>query len=195
MKNLVKLFGIIAIVAIVGFSMAGCGGGGSGSSTSSTSSSKGNSKGSSKGGGGFSGDGRSSSGGTFTLTGIPSKYNAQYALSTYDIDEDDDPIAGFQSYNSSSEKLTNMTFPIVSNGSVRIPQWKMDENNVSFARYSGNVASNITVFIHNIQTMNEDNANEIKKNTEVTVLFDSVNFSKGSASRSWSEADMINPPE
>jgi len=52
MKNIIKLIGIIALVAAIGFSMAAC-------------------DDDSGGGGG--------SGGTFTLTDIPSQYNGKYA--------------------------------------------------------------------------------------------------------------------
>jgi len=50
MKKVFKLFGIVALVALIGFSMAGCDDG-------------------SGGGGG---------GGTFTITNIPSQYNGKY---------------------------------------------------------------------------------------------------------------------
>jgi hypothetical protein len=56
MKNTIKVLGIIALVAVIGFSMAACG--------------------NDDGGGGGGGTG---GGGTFTLTDIPAKYNGKYA--------------------------------------------------------------------------------------------------------------------
>jgi hypothetical protein len=58
MKNLYKLLAIIALVAVIGFSMAACDDGSTGGSG---------------GGGGGGGGGGSSSGGTFTVTDIPSE--------------------------------------------------------------------------------------------------------------------------
>jgi hypothetical protein len=54
MKNKPKLFGIITLAVVIGFSMTACGGDDDGG-----------------GGGG---------GGTFTLTGIPAEYNGKYAF-------------------------------------------------------------------------------------------------------------------
>ncbi|MDR2719023.1 MAG: hypothetical protein LBB89_13295 [Treponema sp.] len=85
MKNkskvpLVRLFGIIALVAVMGFSMTACGGDDDG------------------GGGG--------SGGKFTLTGIPAKYNGKYALLDGVVYSDNLGLFGCQSYTAQTNTLS-----------------------------------------------------------------------------------------
>jgi hypothetical protein len=55
MKNTIKLFGIIAMLAVIGFSMVACD------------------------------NGTTDAGGTFTMTDIPSEYNGKYAILTVKV--------------------------------------------------------------------------------------------------------------
>jgi len=64
MKNTIKVFGLIALVALIGFSMPACSSGGGDDSSSSSSSS----------------NSSSGSGGTFTLTDIPAQYNGMKVI-------------------------------------------------------------------------------------------------------------------
>jgi len=93
MKRTIKLFGIIAIVAVIGFSMflmSACGGGDDDS------------------------DG-SGSGGTFTVTGIPLEYNGNYA--NFVGGQGQVQVFGCERVNNVSTRVQ------ISNGSVRLPMW------------------------------------------------------------------------
>ena len=96
MKNFVKWFDIIALIAVIGFSFAACGG--------------------DDGGGGGGG------GGGFTLTGIPSQYNGKYALIP-GFYAGTEPVQGAQSFNMSTHTVT---LCLISNGSVNIPLWTIE---------------------------------------------------------------------
>jgi hypothetical protein len=89
MKNLIKLLGIIALVAVIGFTMIACdsGGGGGGG-----------------GGGGNTGDNTGSSTATkITITGIPDDKATGYAVvSIGDFDEEDYEIGGYSKISGSS---------------------------------------------------------------------------------------------
>ena len=148
MKNVFKMFGIILLVAVIGFSMAACGDDDSGG-------------GSSAGGGGSSGAG---SGGTFTLTGIPSKYNGLNANLEGQSDHYNVRVSG--------------TVTRISNGRVSIPMWEEDSSSYT-KRYSGNDILGFTVSI--ISDAYDDIA---------YASFDAVTFSKGSATKSWSDASF-----
>ena len=110
MKNIIKLIGIIALVAAIGFSMAACD--------------------DNSGGGG--GDAPGTGGGSgFTVTGIPSKYNGKYAgLVTT---AGNVTVLGFQSYDGRDIKHCR-----ISNGRVSIPLWVVNNAYSGFDKYSGN---------------------------------------------------------
>jgi len=111
MKNTFKVLGIIAMVAVVGFSITACGDDGGD-------------------GGGGSGGGN----GTFAVTGIPSEYNGKYAI-FMGGDEDAEFLMGFQSFNTSTERATLVQ---IANGSVTLPMWIANNNTGQIVRYSGN---------------------------------------------------------
>jgi len=97
-KAIQRIAGIIAIVAIIGFSMAACGGDDD------------------SGGGG--------SGGTFTLTGIPSKYNGMYfKIDSLDSVKIDGSTYYPQSSVSKPANRDNYTWARISNGRVSVPMW------------------------------------------------------------------------
>jgi hypothetical protein len=109
MKNSVKLFGVIALVAVIGFLATAC-------PTDDNDSNGGN-----PGGGG----------GTLTLTGIPSEYNGKYAA--YSSVTDLPYLMGAQSLNVSTGVITAVQ---ISNGSVSLPMWVA--GNSGYTRFSGN---------------------------------------------------------
>jgi hypothetical protein len=129
MKNTIKLFGFIALVAVIGFSFAACGGDDDG------------------GGGGQ---------GTFTLTDIPSKYNGKYALLVGEGGEDETYtyLYGCLSWTESPETFT---LPQISNGSVSLPMWKVTSDE-KLVKYSGNNSCGILVGIFNSQTWDGEEA-------------------------------------
>jgi len=82
MKNTIKLFGVIALAAIIGFSMVSCID--------------------------LDDDGGSGSGGMFTLTGIPAEYNGKYA-GTYQCWVNGGILMGYQSRSRSDIKYTKIS--------------------------------------------------------------------------------------
>ena len=96
MKNIIKLFGIIALVAVIGFSFTACGD---------------DDDKDDKGGGG-----------TFTLTNIPSEYNGKYVW--FYLDNDPDNTGVEWAYGTVSEYGSQYEFPRISNGRASIPLWK-----------------------------------------------------------------------
>jgi hypothetical protein len=155
---------IIALVAVIVFSMVACG-----------------SDGDSGGGGGGGG-----SGGTFTLTGIPSQYNGKYALFTGTDGSDDYMLYGGQSLNAAAG--TGTLSPI-SNGSVSLSIWKVDESR-NAVRYSGNSTTGSGyVAIFNAQTYSASSPGE-----QIAIIdFDGFfTFSNGSATRTWSQGTVSN---
>jgi hypothetical protein len=116
--------------------------------------------------------------GTFTLTGIPAEYNGKYAIL---FAGDDDGIIGAQTVNISTR---NATLPAISNKSVSIPLWKPNANYTSVARYSGNDTFVVFIFIKDDGSFN----GEFDQDDFVDgVSFESVAFSNGSASKTWSQ--------
>jgi hypothetical protein len=120
----------------------------------------------------LSGGGTGSGSGTFTLTGISSQLNGKYATFAA-TDNSDLVVLGFQD-------SSGATLPRVSNGSVSIPLWVIDLNSSSgFSRYSGNDSLDVTVIFTNTQT-----------DTDTVGFWQSsqnIQFSNGSATRSWSQ--------
>ena len=108
--------------------------------------------------------GGAGSGGTFTLTGIPSKYNGLNTQLTGQSDHYNVRVRG--------------TVTRISNGRVSIPMWEEDSSS-STKRYSGNDILGFTVSIIS------DAYDEI-----AYASFDAVTFSKGSATKSWSDASF-----
>jgi hypothetical protein len=163
---LVRLFGIIALAAVIVFTMAACRG------DEDDSGNGGNNGGNNNGG----------SGGTFTLTGIPSQYNGKYAFLqgaagfNEETDDFDFAVMGCQTFNMSTQTVTLVP---ISNGSVSLPMWTRSGQN--FVRYSGNDTCDfVEVIITNNQTFDF--------NTFIAeVMFERVAFSNGGATRAWSQ--------
>jgi hypothetical protein len=125
----------IAMITVIAFSFAACGGDDDG------------------GGGGGGGGGPS----TFTLTGIPAKYNGRSPTL----------VAG-----SGSLKVFGI-YGTISNGTVII-DLQLDDKDSHYPAYTGNDTLQVSV------TIGSTNG----------VMFNSVKFSNGSATRAWSAADI-----
>jgi len=160
MKNLFKVLGFIALVALIGFSFTACGGGGDDG-----------------GGGGGGGGGGKGGGGTFTVTDIPSKYNGKYAFFVGAITTDY-TLIGYQSLGKDDYILT-----LISGGSVSIPAWFVNKADKTSVRYSGNDTFPITFSIH-------DSSSYVDSDDLVTSTFASVKFSNGSATKSKNDASL-----
>jgi hypothetical protein len=236
MKSIVKLFWIIAFVAVIGFSMAACdddsgGGGGGLSGTTWTYTESGTTftltftastvkmeylgqalngtytfNGSSgtinwedgdhesftvngnqltisgytftkTGGGNSGGNTGGGSGGTFTLTNIPAKFNGKYATLGGST-EGGKNIWGHEN-NPMSTIIKN---PTISNGKVILPTWDFDGK--TYKGYTGNDTLNVTVII-----ADTSKNNGTLEDTAAMVMFYSVTFKSGSATRSYNDAD------
>jgi len=171
MKKISFVLAMLAVVLVFGLAFVSCDDG---------SGSTGN-VGNTQGGSGGSG--------TLAVTGIPSKYNGKYAIfQGYEVTEvawgsiaGDVWVVGCQSYNNSTGVATLVQ---IVNGSVSLPMW-IQTNSGQFVRYSGNHTGEFQVPIENFATLGdgpEDTLNEI--------VFDSITFSNGSATRSWSQGKV-----
>jgi hypothetical protein len=129
-------------------------------------------------------------GGTLTLTGIPSEHNGKWAISMQD---NADPfvigskIIGAQNFIASgSGRITPVP---ISNGSVSIPMWQISgtEENPIFARYSGNdTVSNYVIWI-----INTGAETSLGRFSPVGAAgFYSITFSNGGVTKSWADADV-----
>jgi len=161
MKNKNILIGILAITLVFTMMAVGCG-------EDPTDDNGGNGSG---------------SGGTLTLTNIPSEYNGKYAIYT---ESRSTPSAiglyGCQSINVSTG--ITITAVQISNGSVSLPMWV--QGNGGFTRYSGNHTvgdSRNSVTILNTATFSSG-----ENNVLTGKYFQSITFSKGSATISWNNA-------
>jgi len=120
MKNLYKVFGLIVLVAIIGFSFAACGGGG----------------------GGDDGDGGGGSGGTFTLTDIPAEYNGMYVA--FGGENGTITIQGFRDKPGAG----GLQLSPIANGKASFPLWVSTQQYGGFTkRYSGNDTLNCELSI------------------------------------------------
>jgi hypothetical protein len=119
-------------------------------------------------------------GGTFTITGIPSEYNGKYAI--LDGGDDDSFLLGAQSINMSTQTVT---LSPISNGKVSIPMWKVSGQTVE-GRYSGNdTVQYVYVGISSAQT---------SLSVIGMIAFHPVTFSNGNATKSWSEGQSSPSP-
>jgi len=156
MKNVFKLIGVIALVAIIGFGVTACG------------------------------DGNQtppSGGGTFTLTDISSLYENKYALFYAEFDTPN-VILGCDSYDYIPNVKFDATGPMIFNGSVSIKSWCVDATGTSIKRYSGNDTYDVYFAIFNSQKVDLDTNNVTPI---ITIFFEDVKFTNGSAKRSWNE--------
>jgi hypothetical protein len=123
--------------------------------------------------------GGGSTGGTFTLTGIPAKYIGKYAvLQAFNIDYNTATfVIGAQDFNMLTS--TGIAVPI-SGGSVSLPMWTQDGT-----KYSGSGAFNeCYVDIYNSPTVTE------QTNPVAYLAFGTITFTNGSASKTWNSGEL-----
>jgi len=138
------------------------------------------------------GDGNGgNTGGTFTLTDIPSEYSGKYAyLSAYNGDNADNFFALYGAQNS--------TYPFtatrISDGSVSIPMWMAmySGTETTITRYSGNHTFTCNspddidgVFA--IAIIDSVFATDGALNAGLSITFSLVAFSNGNATKSWND--------
>jgi len=167
MKNILKVFGFIALVAVIVFSLtaATCGGNKDGGGTAQTS------------GGG--------SGGTLTVTGIPTEHNGKYAFfmgAKSGVSGLTATLVGSQSYSVGGDA----TLVQIANGSVSLPMWTFAGSKV--VGYSGNdVGRNGLLHISNSSTVNINNPTEQMTTHMLGEGLGFITFSNGSATVTWKE--------
>jgi hypothetical protein len=106
MKNTIKVLGIIALVAVIGFAFIACDDG--------------------------SKDDNGGGGGTFTLTNIPSEYNGKYMyiqIDTYNTSAE-------WAYGTVDEDGSQYYFARISNGRASIPMWTSSDGWTTLVRYT-----------------------------------------------------------
>jgi len=142
-KNIFKLLGIIAIVAAIGFSMAGCGdkGGDGGTSFPSTNSS-------------------------LTITTIDSQYNNKYvALSS----TTGDYLAAASGTYYGNDSDVTVTGGKITNGSVTLKVWKFDSNG-DLIGFSGSESVAFEVYVKDTATFTEgDLGSKIGDTVNITI--------------------------
>ncbi|MDR2977990.1 MAG: hypothetical protein LBU56_00840 [Rickettsiales bacterium] len=149
------------MVLVFGMALVGCGGG-SGNGGGSNGSTTGNDN---------------KTGGIFTLTGIPSKYNGFYAFAEIDliINSDKGYEIIFGGYEPSSDEEIGVR---ISNGRVEIPMW-CDGPGDTYVRYNGSHTADfveICIFKDNIDF---EELAELHYDS-------SVKFTNGNATLNWS---------
>jgi hypothetical protein len=159
MKNMVKLIGIIAFVAVIGVSMTVC------------------DDGSDKGDNG---------GGTLTITDIPATYNDQYVRFVGALMSQQQYIIGAKNVSVNGTNATIKSGQI-KNGKVSLPMWVLQGSGVS--GYSGNdtFTSYQSIGIYDSETVSLDSG-ESGPHLVKSINFPSVSFSNGSATKSCNDA-------
>ena len=135
-------------------------------------------------GSGTTGGGNTPGGGgasRFTLTNIPSQYNGKYVFLQGGVGNNEAGIGGFQNYNTSTGVRTLVS---VSNGSASIPLW----TGIGYP-YTGTEAAQILIAITDQATIGGDG--HTNPSWIAQIMFYSVPFTNGSATRSWSQADIV----
>ena len=167
LKNTVNFLGIVAFVAVIGFSFATC-------------------DSSDPGGSGVNTDGNKDGGGTLTITDIPSEYNEKYAMFSgiYDSPDGRAQLIGAQSINISTQVIK---LARISNGKASLPVWMpSDDGSNSIVRYSGSDNVKGTIAIFDSATVNASSNGNIQPVFIINV--DSIRFSNGNATKSCNDA-------
>ena len=164
MKNFLKLLGIIALAAVIGFSFAACDDG--------------------------SKDDKDGGGGTFTLTDIPSEYAdyqrtipLNYANCTTYL-ESSITIIG----SKDTDWLISPNMVPISNGRVSIPLWAYDASSDSVMPYTKRYTGTEEVADFIVSIYRTDGGFGAY---HVNVYFYNLRFTNGSATKSWDDADHI----
>jgi len=121
-----------------------------------------------------------STGGTFTLSDIPARFNGKFAL-LFGYNQRVDLI-GAQSYNMDRDIGS---LPRITNGSVSIPMWILIDDGLTedLMRYNGNHTVEIEIVFFNSATL------DWTEDEIAYVYFESITFSNGSAAVSFHDND------
>jgi len=123
------------------------------------------------------GCGDTGGGGSFTLTDIPAEYEGLYAgIEAYSQYRPGFNLAGASSINYKKETVS---FPRIKNGKVSINMFVVDSYNKTVEDYDGDDILQVGVIFFN--------SNDPSDDTGEGRQFNSVQFSKGSAAKSWDE--------
>jgi len=127
------------------------------------------------------------SGGTLTITGIPSQYNGMYALAFAGPDLDEDLYLIIDCIGADVD-VDNETISLspIANGSVSMPMWNIDKNDDISTRYSGDDVFIVIVYIQ-ASSGYSDNVATIAVDKEFFV----VTFSEGSVTTTWSDRIIV----
>jgi hypothetical protein len=172
MKNTIKFFGIIALVAVIGFSLVTCnsGGGGGGGGGSSSS-----------GSGGNSGSVPSTSG-SLTITGIPSQYNGKYVGGT-SLEEVSGGymLLAYDGFSGTNDKGV-VNLGKISGGRAVLKVWRGNDKGV-FSYSGSDSAVSFMLYILNSPSMDSDNTPGPMDFLDVALQ--TVRFSSGRGSIVW----------
>jgi len=114
-------------------------------------------------------------GGTLTVTNIPSEYNGKYAFFLVTVN-------GTNAMGAQTVSGTGYTLIQIANGSVTLPLWY--GNSGTITRYTGSGTSSFAkIFIHDNQVATMQ---VLSSSSAAVAEFNSVTFSNGNASISWS---------
>jgi hypothetical protein len=122
-----------------------------------------------------------STGGTFTVTDIPAKYNGKYVYCSGSILNGTTIVTSIGGYESRNTSTGNYTWSRISNGKVSIPVWLQhrDGNLVQpIVRYSGNDTFDMRFAISEVSTSLEYTSGNYGL---AAGIINSVTFSNGSA--------------
>jgi len=126
--------------------------------------------------------------GTLTVTDIPSEYDGKYALfsgQSYSYPSGFVSLIGIQGFNASTQVFT---FPRISDGKVSLPVWMGADDGSTVVGYSGSDNVEGGIAIVDSATAKSDNIQPV-----VRIRFDSIQFSNGNATISWSDGDIVEP--
>jgi len=158
MKNVMKLIGIIALAAVIGFSMAAC-------------------KEEEEDGGG----------GTLTITDIPSTYNNQYVRFTGMMTSPQQYIIGADSVTKDGSAVTIKGVQI-KNGRVSLPMWVLPASDpVSRYSGNDTFTTTQSIGIYSSEIIPLDSGQSGAIHVK-SINFPSVVFSNGSATKSCNDA-------
>jgi len=130
---------------------------------------------------------KSAGGGQFTLTDIPPEYNGKYAILTgMNLTTPNLVYVGCKSVSGNDKNKLSR----ISNGKVTLPMWTIDTSS-KVKKYSGSGAlSMVSVSIFD----SEMQAKEKPEEPSGVAMFMTVDFTGGSASKSWEEGMATGNP-
>jgi hypothetical protein len=142
--------------------------------------------------------------GTFTVTGIPEQWNGKYAMAftpgmlpSEPLSGEDEPEEVVYIIGATASLMEGATTVLIEDGTVAIPLWHLTDDGTGswtgvISGYTGSdTVSEFLVFITNEEVIVDSDAVDY---AEVVVIFDSVTFSDGSATKAWSEGTSEEMP-